>query len=155
MTKMLESFWFCISNMNQYAKAFIQTKNAFLQALPVLVGVLLLIGLLIDWFRGPAVLKFFSGNIYLDSVTGAALGSVASGNPITSYIIGGELLKTGVHLVAVIAFIMAWVTVGAVQLPAESVMLGRKFAFVRNIVSFVFAILIAVLSYFILGLIKI
>jgi len=71
---------------------------------------------------------------------------------LTSYIIGGELLKNGVSLVAVLAFIVSWVTVGTVQLPAESLMLGRKFALLRNGISLIMAIAIAVLTVLILGI---
>ncbi len=71
---------------------------------------------------------------------------------MTSYIIGGELLKNGVSLVAVLAFIVSWVTVGTVQLPAESLMLGRKFALLRNGISLIMAIAIAVLTVLISGI---
>jgi hypothetical protein len=33
----------------------------------------------------------FSGNWFFDPLMGAALGSISEGNPLTSYIIGGEL----------------------------------------------------------------
>ena len=65
---------------------------------------------------------------------------------MTSYVIGGELLDNGISLLAVLAFILSWVTVGTVQLPAESLMLGKRFALVRNGVSFVMAVLVAVLT---------
>ena len=80
---------------------------------------------------------------FVDSLIGAGIGSILAGNPVTSYIIGGELLTQGVSLAAVTAFLVAWVTVGLVQLPAESILLGKRFAITRNITSFVFAIIAA------------
>jgi hypothetical protein len=68
---------------------------------------------------------------------------ISSGNPINSYIIGGELLEYGVGLCAVTALIIAWVTVGLAQLPAEISALGSRFALVRNAISFVLSIAIA------------
>jgi len=41
---------------------------------------------------------------------------------------------------------LTWVTVGLVQLPAEIAALGRKFALVRNAVSFVLFIAVAILT---------
>ena len=93
----------------------------------------------------------FSGNAVLDSFLGAVAGSIAAGNPINSYVIGGELLINGVSLMAIGAFIFAWVTVGLVQFPAESMMLGRRFAVTRNIVSFCMAMGLGVLLTAILG----
>jgi uncharacterized membrane protein YraQ (UPF0718 family) len=121
-------------------------------SMPILVGVLLLVGLATasipkDFFR-----KLFTGNMLFDPIKGAILGSVAAGNPLTSYLIGGELLQKGISMAAVIAFILSWVTVGLVQLPAESLMLGRKFAIVRNGISFVMAIIVSLLMSFTLEL---
>jgi uncharacterized membrane protein YraQ (UPF0718 family) len=122
-------------------------------SIPILVGVLLLIGLVKSLIPDAFFQKVFTGNRVLDPFVGAVIGSVAGGNPLTSYVIGGELLDKGTSLVAVVAFILSWVTVGVIQLPAESLMLGRRFAFVRNGVSFVFAILIALLTVFVVELI--
>jgi len=36
------------------------------------------------------------------------------------------------------------VTVGVIQLPAEASILGKRFALTRNILSFIFAILVAI-----------
>ena len=84
---------------------------------------------------------------------GSFIGSISAGNPITSYIFGGELLSQGISLLAVTAFIVAWVTVGFIQLPAESIILGRKFAILRNLSAFVLAIVVAVITVLILGVI--
>jgi len=51
---------------------------------------------------------------------------------------------------AVTAFLVAWVTVGLVQLPAEVMMLGKKFAIIRNITAFIFAIIVAIITIVIL-----
>ena len=93
-----------------------------------------------DFYR-----NVFTGNIILDPILGSIFGSIAAGNPVTSYVIGGELLEQGVSLLAVTGFIIAWVTVGIVQLPAEAYLLGTRFAVFRNLISFVFSILIAIL----------
>ena len=93
----------------------------------------------------------FQKNAVLDSVLGSIFGSIHAGNPVTSYILGGEFLKEGVSLVAVTAFLVAWVTVGFVQLPAEAMILGKKFALVRNISSFILAIIVAIITTFIMS----
>ena len=40
---------------------------------------------------------------------------------------------------------------GLVQLPAESMLLGKKFAIIRNITAFIFAMIVAVVTVTILG----
>lgn len=139
--------------MPDFKSAGISTGRGFLKALPVLAGVILLIALLEAVVPEEYYSRVFTGSFFIDPVIGAVLGSVAAGNPVTSYVIGGELLEQGVSLVAVAAFIVAWVTVGVVTLPAESLMLGRKFALVRNLLAFVSAVVIAILTVLIMNLI--
>lgn len=132
-------------------KSAVKTLNNFKQTLPILIGVLLLISLVITAVPKNLYAKIFTGVPVVDLFTGAISGSIAAGNPLNSYIIGGELLKQGISLIAVTAFILTWTTVGVIQLPAESLMLGKKFAVTRNVVSFVTALIIASLTVFTLG----
>jgi uncharacterized membrane protein YraQ (UPF0718 family) len=126
----------------QVISALKKTVSGIKKALPDLVGVLLLIGLVLQLDFGK-VSGYFSGNQVIDTIFGASLGSIAAGNPITSYILGGELLDKGISLVAVTAFMLAWVTVGIVQLPGEILIMGRKFAIIRNSSSFLLAIVVS------------
>lgn len=137
--------------MNKLKEAVIKAAKSLYQTLPILIGVLLLVSLANALIPKTFYSTVFRNNIFLDPFIGSAIGSILAGNPITSYIIGGELLKQGISLVAVTAFLVAWVTVGMVQLPAESVMLGKKFAVVRNITAFLFSIIVAIITTIIVG----
>jgi uncharacterized membrane protein YraQ (UPF0718 family) len=139
-------------NRNGQKQAFSQTMRAFKKSLPILLGVLMLLALADALIPKEAYKLIFTGNELFDPLMGAVAGSIAGGNPITSYILGGELRQQGVSMLAVTAFLVAWVTVGIIQLPAEALMLGRRFAIMRNAVSFVLSIGIAVLTVFILGM---
>lgn len=133
-------------------KSATKTLNSFRQTLPILIGVLLLISLAITVVPKNLYIRVFTGHPIIDLFSGAISGSIAAGNPLNSYIIGGELLNHGISLIAVTAFILTWTTVGLIQLPAESLMLGKKFAVTRNVISFVTALIIASLTVFTLGL---
>jgi uncharacterized membrane protein YraQ (UPF0718 family) len=135
-------------------KIFLNVGGGVLSTSPMLLGIVFSIGLFNTFVPPQLIRKIFSGNIFSDTVIGSIAGSVVAGNPINSYIIGKQLLKDGVSLNAIIAFLVCWVTVGIVQLPYEISVMGKKFAFSRNLVSFVFAIFIAVLSTLILGVLS-
>jgi len=122
-----------------------KTFRSFLEILPIFLSILLLISLYVTVIPKSFYSKIFTKNPIIDSILGAVFGSISTGNPVTSYIIGGELLKAGISLIAVIAFILSWVTVGIIQLPAECYFLGKRFGIVRNILSFVFAVAISIL----------
>ena len=130
------------------------SASQFINLLPILVGVVLLIGVFNAFVSRALLSSIFSGEMALDTLWGACFGSVLTGNPINSYVIGGELLEHGISLFAVTALIISWVTVGLVQLPAEIAALGRRFALVRNGASFVLSIVIAILTVVVLNLVK-
>jgi len=136
---------------SKFLKAYQKTKKTIIMTLPLVIGVVLLISLLSPLLKSDWIVKIFQHNILVDSFLGASIGSLAAGNPITSYILAGELTKLGISLAAITAFILTWVTVGIVQLPAESMLLGKKFAVLRNILSFISAILIGLIVQLVLS----
>ena len=129
-----------------------RTWRNFITAIPIIIGVFLLISFIDALVPKEFYARAFSGIPIVDALVGALIGSISAGHPITSYIIGGELLNQGVSMVAVVAFILCWVTVGVIQLPAESSMLGKKYAILRNGVAFISAIAMAVLIVLTLGI---
>jgi len=133
-----------INRKISFRKAIFKTTQSFKTSLPIMIGILLLINL-INLFARNYYPKLFTGNLILDPLIGALAGSFSFGIPITSYIVGGELLKEGVSLIAISAFIMSWATVGITMLPLEAKFLGWRFAFIRNGLNFIFAIIISVL----------
>lgn len=129
-----------------------KTYNNVKIAIPIILGVLLFIS-----FFNPIFERYypvlFTNNVILDPLLGAIGGSVAFGIPITGYVTGGALLQSGVSLLAVTAFILAWTTVGIAMLPLEITFLGKKFAVLRNGINFVLSIIIAILTITVLNLI--
>ncbi len=133
------------------ASAWKKTWKNITQSIPNVLSLLLLISLMFTLVPANTLRQLFTGNIFIDSLIGAVVGSISSSNPLTSYIIGGELLKQGISMLAVTAFIVSWVTVGIVQLPAEALMLGKRYAITRNLTAFVTSILVAMLTVLIMG----
>jgi uncharacterized membrane protein YraQ (UPF0718 family) len=127
-------------------QALVRSLRAFVQMLPILLGMLLLTSLILAWLPSSRLQALFGSHAYLDVLLSAIIGSVAMGHPMAGYILGGELLAGGVSLIAVTALIVSWVTVGVVQFPAEALLLGRRFALTRNLLCFVSAIAIAYLT---------
>jgi predicted Fe-Mo cluster-binding NifX family protein len=133
-------------------EALKKTVRQFVALLPVLLGVVFLLGIVQAYLTKEIISSIFSGNPLFDTLWAAVIGSAVAGNPINSYVIGGELLNYGVSLFAVTAFILAWVTVGIAQLPAEIAALGRKFALIRNGLAFLIAIPTAIITVLIFNL---
>ncbi len=113
---------------------------------PLLLGIIGLVGLFQILVTPKMLAALFRGNPLVDTLIGTLTGAAAAGNPVVSYLLGGELLSQGISLYAVSAFILSWVTLGFIQLPAEVEVFGGRFTLYRNILAFVFTMLIAVLT---------
>ena len=120
--------------------------------IPMLLGILLLIAMMRVFIPKTFYSKMFTGNMFFDSIIGSIVGSVSIGSPITGYILGAGFLKEGISLVAITGFLVAWVTVGLVQLPLESVMMGKRFAIFRNLTNFLMSFVVAIVTVLILNL---
>ena len=124
--------------------AFFKAFKSFGTLLPIILGVILVLGLCRAFVSVQMLSAVFTGELLRDTVIGALIGSIFAGNAVNSYIIGGELVRENVSLIAITSFLVAWVTVGIIQFPAEATLLGRRFACVRNILGYILAILISI-----------
>jgi uncharacterized membrane protein YraQ (UPF0718 family) len=125
-------------------EAVIKSANNFKKILPMMLGTILLISLIYSLTPQNLYSSIFRNNLIIDPIIGALIGSISTGSAMISYILGGELLSKGVSLSAVTAFLVAWVTIGIIQFPFEANILGKKFAFWRNLTAFVLAIVVGI-----------
>ncbi len=129
-----------------FIKVLKKSAMSFAAMAPMLAGIIALVGLFQVLVTPKMLTSLFHGNLLLDTLTGTIAGAIAVGSPIVSYLLGGELLEQGVSLFAVTAFVLSWVTLGFIQLPAEIEVFGRHFTAWRNILAVLFTIIIAALT---------
>ncbi len=129
--------------LTRFKEAILGSFKSLYSILPMLFAVIGLIGLFQTVVTPMMLHAIFNGSVLHDTLAGTFVGGISVGQPFFSYIIGGELLKEGISLYAVTAFILAWVTLGIMQLPLEWELFGSRFTIVRNVLSFFFALLIA------------
>lgn len=131
-----------------FSKILKKSALSFFAMTPMLLGVIGLVGLFQTLVTPEMLAKLFRGNPFADTLIGTLTGGVSAGHPMISYVLGGELLKQGISLYAVGAFILSWVTLGLIQIPAEVEVFGKQFTLYRNILAFVFTLIIAILTGF-------
>lgn len=136
-------------NLFKIQKILMKNLKGIVNLLPILLAVILLISIVNALVPQNFYSNILTGNNFVDVLILDSLGSILAGNPITAYMISEELMKSSVSLFLITAFILAWTTVGVIQFPAESILMGKKFALVRNIVAFIFAIIVSYSSVFI------
>jgi uncharacterized membrane protein YraQ (UPF0718 family) len=136
--------------MNQKNKPdfIIKLKQATLSIYyvsPMILSVLGLSAILLTFISPEQIKTIFTGNPFTDTILGTFTGAVMMGNAMISYILGGQLLQMGVSLYAVTAFLLAWVTLGIVQIPMELSFFGKKFVIIRNTMAFFTTLIISIL----------
>jgi len=130
-----------------------KTKNAtkvalksLLKMLPVVLIIVILIGLLLGLAPPETISKFIGEQSGWEGfLLIAILGSVAHIPSLLAFPIAASLLDSGAVLTSVAVFITTLTMIGIVTLPLEIQLMGRKFALLRNGISFIIAILIALI----------
>jgi uncharacterized membrane protein YraQ (UPF0718 family) len=128
-----------------------QTINNIKMTVPIIIGIIFFIGLILQLVPASFYSVLGNENNFIGVLAAAIIGGVVAGNPSTSYVLGGEFLSKGISFSVVSAFLVAWVTIGFIQLPAEGAMLGKRFALVRNALAFISAVLIGCLTFLFFG----
>ncbi|GFN35636.1 permease [Tepidimicrobium xylanilyticum] len=109
-----------------------------------IIGILLLIGLILT-FIPPEVIKSALGesNTFISTIVSALAGSITLIPAFVAFPLVGSLVDAGASIIPAVAFLTTLTMVGLVTFPLEKREFGLKFATIRNIFSFVFAIMIA------------
>jgi uncharacterized membrane protein YraQ (UPF0718 family) len=131
------------SSRSKVRPAANRTFRLFLKIFPILLGVLALVSLITAAFPAERIAGLLPAQGILGTLAGVFLGGVFAGNPVTSYVLAGELMAGGVSLTAVTAFIVSWVTLGILHIAAEGAILGLRFTLFRSALCIVFAVTIA------------
>jgi len=111
-----------------------------------IIGIIFMIGLILT-FIPPETIKSIlgSGNTFISSLVAAVLGSITLIPAFVAFPLVGFFVDAGASIVPGVAFLTTLTMVGVVTFPLEKKEFGTKFAVARNLLSFVAAMLIAVL----------
>lgn len=129
---------------NKTVKTIKQARNMMKGMLSDIVGILLLIGLVLTLIPSETIESLIgSESGFLAVVLSAILGTITLIPAFVAFPLIGSLKSSGAGIVTLTAFLTTLTMVGFLTMPLEIKTFGKKFTFIRNGVSFVFAILIA------------
>ncbi|MDI6604730.1 MAG: permease [Thermoanaerobacteraceae bacterium] len=141
--------WFIWSIIKDKDKTFdsIKMSSGMMKSMiGEIIGILFLIGLILT-FIPPDIIKQYMGqsNIFISTIVSAFVGCITLIPAFVAFPLVGSLVNAGANIVPVVAFLTTLTMVGVVTFPLEKREFGLKFALTRNFLSFVFAIIIALL----------
>lgn len=109
-----------------------------------IMAILFLIGLILT-FIPPETIKEVSekSNVFISTIISAVVGSITLIPAFVAFPLVGSLVDAGINIMPAVAFLTTLTMVGLVTFPIEQEEFGGKFAITRNILSFIFAIIIS------------
>lgn len=133
-----------VKNRKKTLTAVKKSKGMMGNMLVQIIGIIFLIGLVLTLIP-PETIKSVMGssNTFISTIVGAAIGSVTLIPAFVGFPLVGALVDAGASIVPAVAFLTTLTMVGVVTFPLEKKEFGTKFALSRNIMSFGFAIVIA------------
>jgi uncharacterized membrane protein YraQ (UPF0718 family) len=109
-----------------------------------IIGIIFIIGLVLT-FIPPESIKSVLGseNTVMATIVAAIAGSVTLIPAFVAFPLIGSFIDVGASIIPAVAFLTTLTMVGVVTFPLEKKEFGLKFALLRNIFSFIAALLIA------------
>ncbi|MBW1697923.1 MAG: permease [Deltaproteobacteria bacterium] len=117
----------------------------FIKILPAFVTMLIFVSITLFLIPDSVISNYLGNtNRYIGVLIGAGLGSIALMPGFIAYPLCGILLNKGVAYMVLSAFSTTLMMVGVMTYPVEKTYLGGKVALIRNLISFVIALVVAV-----------
>lgn len=135
-----------IKNRSKTVKALKIALIAFLKIIPIVFSIIIVIGLLLTFFTKDFISSAIGAKSgALGVLIAALMGSIMHIPALIAFPLSSALLKEGASIAAVAAFITTLTMIGFFTLPLEIKELGKKFALLRNGLSIIIALIIAIL----------
>lgn len=134
-----------------YKKDKKKTKKALLKGwksieniLPQFLGIILVVGLTLAILKPETISNIIGSNSGIFGVfLSAVLGSIAMMPTFVAFSTGNMLLQNGAGIAQVAALISTLTLIGIITIPLETKYIGKRAAIYRNILAFVFSIIVA------------
>jgi uncharacterized membrane protein YraQ (UPF0718 family) len=133
-------------NREKSVRALKVAGKSFFKILPMVLIIVVLVGLLLGFVPPEAIEEFFgaqSGILGVLIIGGA--GAILHIPSLIAFPLAGSLMESGASVTSAAAFITTLTMIGTVYLPVEIKTLGKKFALLRNGLSFLVALAISLL----------
>ena len=137
-----------ISFLKSKAKTFAamkKTKKMMGSMIGEIIGIIFIIGLVLTLVPPESIKTVLgSSNAGIATVIAALVGSITLIPAFVAFPLVGSFVDVGASIIPAVAFLTTLTMVGVVTFPLEKKEFGTKFALTRNLLSFVSAIVIAI-----------
>ena len=134
-------------NRKKTFKALKIAFNKFKQITPAFLTMLILTSIILYVFPNELIVKYLGiGNRYMSTLIASLIGSIALMPGFIAFPLAGILRQQGVPYMVLSAFTTTLMLVGLITFPIEKEYFGIKITIVRNLICFIIAIIIALVT---------
>ncbi len=135
-----------IKDGKKTVKSLVSAKERFLSISLQLFTILSLIGIFLALVPESLIRSILGGqSVTLSTVYAALIGTVTIIPAFIAFPLAASLYRNGAHLISMAALITTLTMVGFATMPIEISYFGKRFTFLRNLLSFIAAIVIALI----------
>lgn len=132
------------SSRQKTVKALKIAWKKFVKILPAFVKMLIFISIVLYLFPDKVILQYLGGsNVFKGTILASLLGSITMMPGFIAFPLCGILIKKGVSYMVIASFSTTLMMVGVLTYPIESEYFGKRLTITRNIVSYIMALIIA------------
>ena len=125
-------------------KALLKGWKSIENILPQFLGIILVVGITLAALRPEVITNIIGDNSgILGVILAAVLGSVVMMPTFVAFSTGDMLLKNGAGIAQVAALISTLTLIGIITIPLEAKYIGKRATIYRNILAFIFSIIVA------------
>jgi len=133
-----------IKSRKKTIKSLKITGKLFLNTSINIAGIMAIVGLILALLPPELIKSLLGGeSMALSTLYGALIGTVTIMPAFIAFPLSQSLYSSGAYLVAIAAFLTTLTMVGVATLPIEINHFGKKFALIRNGISVLMALVIA------------
>lgn len=131
---------------NKTKEALIKSLKSFENIMPQFLGIIFIVGIMLALLKPEIISTFIGKNsgvlgVFLSSI----IGSITMMPTFVAFPTADMLLKNGAGYAQVGALVSTLTLVGVITFPLESKYIGKKAAFLRNFVAFLFSFIVALI----------
>lgn len=132
-----------IKDKSKTKKAVIRAAKSLENIMPQFLGIVLIVGIMLAALK-PETISSIIGNKsgVLGVFISALVGSIAMMPTFVAFSTANMLLENGAGFAQVGALVSTLTLIGIVTIPLEAKYIGKKAAFLRNILAFFFSLLV-------------
>lgn len=131
---------------NKSKMAIKKAWKSFENILPQFITIIIVIGIALAFINAKTISSIIGDSSgYFGVLTASIIGSITIIPSFVAFPLAKVLLENGAGIPQMAAFISTLMMVGIVTIPLESKYWGKKATLIRNILAFIFSLIVAVI----------